>query len=271
MNVDLIYRLHRDEAFATLFTAKEYSTFVAMPFADSVGYAASRIYGLLQEVNVKANSEAKSKGLPKSFAALHRISAHTGSAIVITEAIALEILNQHFFVGDLTGNNPGVVLETGVALGLKANKRLVLITQDDRTEIHFDLKVTHVTCYTEDSLIEIVASALVGAAEAFEKEATEYIRFVSTGLTPDAILVLNCYGQLWKTRSSGDRPSIFEPQSCQPFHTPDGSLRFQHSIRELLTKRLMWTDYRTQKTWSGCVRTPCNRTWLEGSRTHLAT
>ena len=41
----------------------------------------------------------------------------------------------------------GAILETGIALALKPNRRLVLITQDRHDALHFDLKVTYVTRY----------------------------------------------------------------------------------------------------------------------------
>lgn len=49
MNVEQIYRLHRDEAFAKQFTAAEYMTFVAMPFGNTDKYCADEVYRLLKE------------------------------------------------------------------------------------------------------------------------------------------------------------------------------------------------------------------------------
>src|SRR5262249_16146919 len=138
MNVEQIYRLHRDEAFAKQFTAKEYTTFVAMPFRKTKKYDADEVYRLFREqVHVQANGLRTGKKLPKQFGPLQRVSEHKGTALVVTESIATRILEDHFFVGDLTGNNTGVVLETGVALGLKPNRRLVLVTQDHHRKLHF--------------------------------------------------------------------------------------------------------------------------------------
>ena len=130
--------------------------------------------------------------------------------MVITDQIVADILACHFFLGDLTGCNFGVVLETGIALALKPNGRVLLFTQDDSASLHFDLQVTNVNRYTEDDLVEKVASVLVGAAEVFENEADRYIRFLSSQLTSDAILVLNHYGQGWKGwRPGSPQLSIF--------------------------------------------------------------
>jgi hypothetical protein len=159
MNVEQIYRLHRDEAFAKQFTSQEYSTFVATPFRKTDKYDADEVYRLLREqVHLRANELGKTAKLPKPFAPLQRVSEHEGTAIVVTDSIAKRILEDHFFVGDLTGNNPGVLLETGVALGLKPNHRLVLVTQDKHEELHFDVSLTHVTKYTTDKLVETVAT-----------------------------------------------------------------------------------------------------------------
>jgi hypothetical protein len=43
MNVEAIYQLQRDEAFAIQYEAAEYQTFVAMPFSNRGGYPEQRI------------------------------------------------------------------------------------------------------------------------------------------------------------------------------------------------------------------------------------
>ena len=49
---------------------------------------------------------------------------------MITEEIVVRILESHLFIADLTFENPGVVLETGIAMGLKSNRQVILITQE---------------------------------------------------------------------------------------------------------------------------------------------
>lgn len=250
MNVETIYRLHRDEAFAKQFIAPSYSTFVAMSFGKTDKYDADEVYRLLkEEVHVRANQLRVAANLPKPFLPLHRVSEHKGTAVVVTESIATRILEEHFFVGDLTGNNPGVILETGVALGLKPNRRLVLITQDAHKEIHFDLKVTHVTQYKVDALVRNVSQALVEAAIVFESEARLYITQVSARLTSDAIIVLNIYGELWKGREEdASNPSIFQRKAGSQrdhFAGAVGRVLFEQAARELIGHRLLWTDYQS--------------------------
>ncbi len=101
--------------------------------------------------------------------------------------------------------------------------------------------------YTEDDLVEKVASALVDAAEIFEKEADRYIRSLSSQLTSDAILVLNHYGQRWKGwRSGSPQPSIFYRivEQVENFTGPAGRVAFHDAVRELSARRLFWTDYK---------------------------
>jgi hypothetical protein len=248
MNVDQIYRFQRDEAFAKQFTAPSYATFVAMPYGKINGYDADDIYLRFKEkIHLRANELGQS--LPRPFAPLERASEHKGTALVVTDLITTRILEDHFFVGDLSGNNPGAILETGIALALKPNRRLVLVTQDDHNTLHFDLKVTYVAPYKPDTLVEIVAQALVEAASLFEEETRLYITQVSASLTSDAISVLNIYGRMWKGWQSGSpRRSIFQSVAGtykEEFADTIGRVLFEQAARELFAHRLLWTDYQS--------------------------
>ncbi|MCH6256549.1 hypothetical protein MLD52_08315 [Puniceicoccaceae bacterium K14] len=248
MNVDLIYQLQRDDAFAELFSSNTYTTFVAMPFSNRGGYPESRIRKLLiDKVHERANALLPTENRTRTFQPLRRVDGgHTG-AITITDQIVADILNCHFFLGDLTGGNFGVVLEAGIAIALKPNKRVLLFTQDDTSSLHFDLKVTNINRYDEDNLVEKSAEALVAAARCFEEEANLYIKFISSQLTPEAILLLNLYGRLWKRWREGDsQPSLYWEKVVSNFNKftgEGGRLMFHHSLRELLKRRLFWTDY----------------------------
>jgi hypothetical protein len=159
--------------------------------------------------------------------------------------ITTRTLEDHFFVGDLTGNNPGAILETGIALALKSNRRLVLITQDHQDAVHFDLKVTHVSRYKPDILVEIVARGLVEAAKLFEEETRLYITQVSASLTSDAISVLNIYGRLWKERQPSSIYQSVAGALEERFRGEVGRVLFEQAARELFGHRLLWTDYRS--------------------------
>jgi hypothetical protein len=246
MNVDSIYQLQRDDAFAAQFSATEYQTFVAMPFSNRGGYPARQIRKLLAKVHARANSLLPA-GSERQFAALRRVDEVTSGTVTITDKIINEVLSCHFFWGDLTGCNFGVVLETGLALALKPNERVLLFTQDGTHSLHFDLAVTRIVTYTETGLVNQVAKDLVQAANYFESEADRYIRFLSSQLTADAIYVLNLYGRLWKGwRPSSPPRSIFHQiaaKHIKHFAGPAGRLSFNDAVRELSARRLFWTNY----------------------------
>jgi hypothetical protein len=63
MNPERIYRQYRDEALAKQITALEYSTFVAMPFADRYSYHSAEIY---RDVIQAAAERSNQKKLPIS-------------------------------------------------------------------------------------------------------------------------------------------------------------------------------------------------------------
>ena len=221
MNVDQIYQLQRDDAFAQQLWKKEYSTFVAMPFNNQGGYPEDRIKTLLQTVHESANKRLLASTpafSSRTFAPLLRVDQIMGGAVLITDEIIRGILSSHFYVGDITGPNFGVVLETGIALALKPNRRVLAFTQDNIETLHFDLKVTNIYTYTEENLVDQLAEALVQAARAFELEADGYVRLISSQLTPDAISVLNIYGRLWKDRVDfSQQPGIWVWGRCSLF------------------------------------------------------
>jgi len=253
MNVDHIYQLQRDDAFARQFSSDHYQTFVAMPFSNRGGYPEPRIRKLLlEQVHERANLALTASLGSRNFAPLSRVDdGGPGGAVVITDQIVTDILSCHFFVGDLTGCNFGVVLETGIALALKPNGRVLLFTQDDTESLHFNLKVTNVNRYTEGDLVDKVATALVGAAKVFEKEADRYIRSLSSQLTVDAHYILNLYAQRWIGWCDGmDKPAMFHgvaadqtAEHFRHFKETAGRVVFNDAVRELAAHRLFWTDY----------------------------
>jgi len=117
LNPDRIHRAYRDDAFAKQATAKEYSTFVAMPFHDRLSYRASSIH---QEVFCKAANLANEKNETKRrFSPPKRVDQGGGQALEITEEIVIGILESHFFLGDLSFENAGVLLEAGNSLRIE--------------------------------------------------------------------------------------------------------------------------------------------------------
>jgi hypothetical protein len=115
--------------------------------------------------------------------------------------------------------------------------------------LHFDLKVTRIADYNEETLVSKLADELVKAAQSFEAEADRYVRFVSTRLTSDAIMLLNLYGRRWKNLPTDEssQPSLFQKAAAELnpiFDGEVGRVLFQQAARELSANRLFWTDYR---------------------------
>jgi len=96
--------------------------------------------------------------------------------------------------------------------------------------------------YNHPGSVEQIADALIHAAEAFESDCKFYIESVSRSLSPDATLCLNAYGRLYRGNSAqslhrGHAKCIFQSHDLAEF-------RYDYATRELLDRRLIWTDYK---------------------------
>ena len=189
MNPDRIYRQYRDDALAKQVTAPKYSTFVAMPFRDQFSYRSRQIYcDVIQAAAERANEKGIARRL---FEEPKRVDDNTETAVVITEEIIIRILNSHFFIADLAFANPGVLLEAGIAMGLKSNKKIILITQGNLTELHFDIRNNQVRTYNTNDSVDHIASAFIEAAADFEDNCQIYIRYFQyllRGIMPWSVL-----------------------------------------------------------------------------------
>src|SRR5262245_6038214 len=234
------YRIYRDEwvqALAIQTVAETYTTFVAMPFHERFSYRSREVLSSVIGASVE---EANRRGQAlRPFAYPERVDVPMG-ATVITDEIVLCILQSHFFLADLTFENPGVLLETGIAFGTKPNRQIVLITQGPLSELHFDLRNNNVISYSPSGSVTTIADALIAAAKHFEQQVQHYIRSVTQRLSPEAILALNWYGQLQlRNRSASLHAGYLGPF----FEGADGRSRFDSATHELREKNLVWTDY----------------------------
>ncbi|MEJ2744237.1 MAG: hypothetical protein P8123_00885 [bacterium] len=238
MNPDRIYRQHRDNALAKQITATKYTTFVAMPFGDRYSYRSREIYEkLIKEAAIRATKLEKAK---RPFDKPRRVDDEPSTAKVITEDIVVSILESHIFIGDLTFENPGVVLEVGVALGLKPNKQIILIMQGSDKDLHFDIRNNRVVFYSQSNAVEQIANAMIAGANAFEADCKKHIESISQTLSPDAILCLNWYGIM---RRDNPGVEISLHQGTIPKYYNGNQVRFREATLELLSKKLIWTDY----------------------------
>lgn len=242
MNVDQIYQLYRDEAFAEQFEDNEYLTFLAMPFSTRGGYPQKRIQKLFEGANLLANQNPAAELLPRRFSKLKIVNGDNLAAITITEEIIRQILRSHFFVGDITGNNEGVLVEIGLALALKPNSRICIFSQDGPGELHFDLAGTNVNFYSEKTLKKDISRALGLMAKSYEVEADLYIKQISSRLTSDSLKILKSFATQY-ANTDGIAYCIWEKSDTNNFKGDFGRVAFLAAYRELLANRLMWTDY----------------------------
>ncbi len=175
MNLDRIYSQYRDDALADQITAKAYSTFVAMPFSERFSYRSRQIY---TEVIQTAAIRATGKNF-FTFSFLHHeeLMKNLGVAGVVTEDIIVQILKSHLFLADLTFENPGVLLEVGIALGLKPNNQIILILQGHPNSLHFDIRNNRVIRYDQEKAVDDIAGALIAGANALKLSATDTLRW----------------------------------------------------------------------------------------------
>ncbi len=246
MNPERLYQQHRDDALAKQVGAKEYLTFVAMPFRDSFSFRAKDIYErVIKAAATKANTLNLAK---KPFAPPKRADDVPGQALTITEEIVVQILESHFFLADLTFQNSGVLIETGIALALKPNHQIILISQGSANDLHFDIKDNNVIFYRDDASVETIAKAMIAAAEHFERDIELYVKSISTTLTTEATYLLHWFATECEKIYSHQSLHIGIASKIWPRHGNNAVILFHSAMKELLTRGLAYTDYPTEAT-----------------------
>jgi hypothetical protein len=241
MNPEQVYMEFRDEALARQVTASEYITFVAMPFSERYSYRSREIFEKVIGAAVKRANDLGKTG--RRFAPPRRADDEPGVAGDVPDEITARILESHMFLADLTFENTGVLVEVGVAMAFKPSSQIVLITQDPLDRLHFDIRNNRVIQYNAGDAVEKIAEALVTGVAAFESDIRRFIESLTRTLTPDAILCLNFYGRMCRDNPK-EKPSLHEGVAGLLFKGEDGLQRFRDATRELLQKRLLWTDYK---------------------------
>jgi hypothetical protein len=273
MDPNLIYSRYRDDAFAMQLTATEYTMFVAMPFRNRFSYRADDIYkDVMQAAANMANdllSRDPGKCGTRRFSTPRRIDDQPQTGRDIGGEIAKAILYAHAVVADLTFANDGVMLEVGASLALKPTNHIVLVTQGSASELHFDIKGNVIIEYSPSNGIGKIAEAMVAAVKDFEERRGEYLTQLSRELSRDAIWLMNWYarcrtGQVF--RNANGTPvatSLHEDIGVRAFvenhdinaasdvKKAEAMTRYQLAIRDLLAKRLIWTDYQAQTPQPG--------------------
>jgi hypothetical protein len=250
MNPEIIYTNFRDEALADMFSSDQYRTFVAMPFRERFSYHPDII---LERVIHKAAAEAnENRGDQlKEFLMPQTVAGEPPIANVITEDIVKSILFSHFFIGDLTGGNGGVLIETGIAMSFKSNTQIILITQDPLDQLHFDIRNNRVISYNPDGKTDEIKDAFLAAARSFENDRERYVTQVSRSLSIDATQTLHCYATWYQSKGSAkEQPGLWYPDRMPRFFDRYGEhalTMFQLTLLELYQKRMIWTDHSIKK------------------------
>lgn len=237
MNPDRIYQQHRDDALADQVEATLYSTFVAMPLKDRYSYKSQDIFkNVICHAAEHANELNRTK---RQFAVPQRADSMPGVAASITEDIIQSIMKSHLFLADHTSSNPGVLLETGLALGLKSTQQIILIVQGPHEDLHFDVQDNRFISYDSDDAVEIIANALINAASHFETTVSRYVSAVAATLSPRSLLYLKQYATACNWNPEHD-------YSLQPLITSYSANYSQSEyltvIHQLYQKRLIYTS-----------------------------
>jgi len=178
----------------------------------------------------------------------YHYAADAGEGFVpITESIVRDILDADLLIADATGHNGGAMVEAGLAMALKDLAHVVVITQDDPEDLHFDLRVNPVVHYSMCSVpdaISNVSVALLRAGSAFFREWMRRLNTIKTLLTPEATWVLNGYGIAlhdWKPAPKSRPPGLFFEAFPGWFYYDRGLCN--QVIQELLRAQLIWVRY----------------------------
>jgi len=239
MNPDRVYRQYRDDALADQAAADRYSTFVAMPFDENFRYRSTRV---LADVVVAAVREAASRNTPglRPFSDPQRAGQPQG-AVEITEEILSEILQCHLFVADLTLGNSNVLLELGVALGLKPSAQILLLLDGNPSQLSFDIRGNHVIRYDTTDHVTHLADAFIAAARAFERDYRMRIADLRHRLSSDAIWLMH---HLANQVASEHGAAMSGDQAAQIFVAAENPrLRYALAEAELLWNRVVEMDH----------------------------
>lgn len=242
MNPDRVWRELARDALAAQVTSPEYRVFVAMPFRNQFSYRGDAVF---TDVIEKAIAAANALNPPRPFATPpERADKLAPTAGEITDDIVEHIMMDHFVIADLTMANHGVLVEVGVALALKSPRQIILISQGDLRDLHFDIKDNRVVTYDRPDGIADITRALVDGARAFEASLDARLMGLRKSLSPAAVYLLNLYGRM-RLRQAG--LSLHWAAVAKDMNlSADAATReiaFNSAARELLGRGLLLLDY----------------------------
>jgi len=257
MNPGRLYQNMKLDAIAKGLSAEKYTTFLAMPFRNNYGYISESMRSRFSEI--VTGIDYRTHGLEKPFAVPIRVDDNPPSAADVTEQIAELIMNCHFFLGDLSFGNHGVLLETGMAMAVKPPESITLISQGNSDDLHFDITVNRVNFYSTDAeLKKNIENSLVAGAKHYEHLYGRQLHLFRGTLTPEAILLLRIYANtsLQHLEYGIHWGLANEDETWKSNFGDDRAMRYQfyaEAIRELRDKGLIVLDYQPSPTQDGAL------------------
>jgi len=226
MDPHLIYQSYYDEALVERITSEKYTTFVAMPFANSFKYKADRIKDTIGKTLKKLDADYGRLGLTRGFEEIPRRSDKVGRhAHCISSTIVKQILDSNLIIVDITTNNPGALIELGIAISSRREAESILVlTQDKVKNLHFDLK--HLNCchYKMNELADILEEEILTMAKKEEKLTKSLLVQFRRNLQIDSVTCLRTYASLYSyEKLAKHHPSLFFLMSdfCNPSQRTD--------------------------------------------------
>ncbi len=189
-----MYQAYSDEALVKRLTAEQYQTFVAMPFSDHGFYRSKEVRELITSSLTAIDSIPGRSADNPSLAKPTRIDDTGDFAYTITDSIVEMILSTNFFIADVTGNNAGVLLELGIALAArKGSESILVLTQGEFDELHFDIRNLKVVQYTETNLKEKLQAAMNVMIQREDENRRKLLVSIKKNLPANCIICLAAY------------------------------------------------------------------------------
>jgi len=185
-----------------------------MQFKPEKGYDSDKLFSAISNA---INFVNINKDIKRKFAEPQRADQIGDYAHSITDSIVESILHSHFFIADLTNNNPGVLLELGLALAFKRHDSILVINHDDYSKIHFDIKSLNIKKYeTLEGLKNYLQKVLPRLAEDEEDAEERYFSQIRKKLQVDSIVCMVDYAKLYRfadSKSCKDQPPLIYENS----------------------------------------------------------
>jgi len=248
-----LFKDYQQDSIVKLVEANAIETFVAMPFDENKEKVFQQViepaYKKACELMKDDRSMTRSLSVPKVV--------HVEGCGDIQANMLKQIMDKHIFLADITGHNANVFFELGLAMILKPNNQIIIIRNEPvnkKCGLPFDINTNNVIgygCldgYINELRITEIASAMIAAANAFDGNLKIYIEKEKMRLTPTAIKMLNQIGGQTRDCHKNNDNNGWKPEFIteETFKNDFSKECFQKAAQELLDKRLLVTDWKSE-------------------------